>query len=89
MTSLGALVTGSTATCKPNLPHALPRRGAVQTAQCKNRKRPASVVRFANEDDQRQRPSWQTLPIKHVLESQQFDKVVNEKLAVAAKPMSC
>ena len=25
------------------------------------------------------RPSWQTLPIRHVLESQQFDKVVSRE----------
>jgi hypothetical protein len=33
------------------------------------------IVCFANEPDGSPRPAWHTLPIKHVLESQQFDKV--------------
>ena len=34
-----------------------------------------SVVCFASEHEHHPRPPWHTLPIKHVLESQQFDKV--------------
>lgn len=34
-----------------------------------------NIVCFANEHEEHPRPAWHTLPIKHVLESQQFDKV--------------
>lgn len=38
-------------------------------------RRRASAACSISETAEEQRPSWQTLPIRHVLESQQFDKV--------------
>ncbi len=37
--------------------------------------RRADVICFSNVVDDVVRPPWHTLPVKHVIESQQFDKV--------------